>query len=340
MWVVLGLLFLGLLNIGHAARNLSTYGDLAGPASRVETQANQILDARVLVSNLLRNASLHAGTPSPHVNKAIALAIGWAHRLIGLDPNDPRTTSEGVFRVKSPTLHDTVAGNLVHALLLAILVPLGWLVRRRIPRFVWIYTGLVLLTFVFLSALLQWKPTGARYQLPFFVLLAPVAGMILEAFPRTAVSHLAVVALLVTSLPWLLGNHSRPLLSGWPGAQVDSVLVVPRDELIFANAPYLAQPYRQMGEMLQASGCGRIAVALPGNGLEYPLWSMLGAPRQDLRIEWLVAGTASARYTDERFTPCAVVCEKCPESWTTVRELPERYHYGSFRLYLETLGDS
>jgi hypothetical protein len=72
------------------------------------------------------------------------------------------------------------------------------------------------------------------------------------------------------------------------------------------------------------------------SGLEYPLWSLLGAPRQDLKIEWLVAGTASARYSDAGFTPCAVVCEKCPESWSTVRGLPERYHYGSFRLYLGT----
>jgi hypothetical protein len=93
----------------------------------------------------------------------------------------------------------------------------------------------------------------------------------------------------------VLGNHSRPLISGWPGADVDSLLVVPRDELTFANAPYLVQPYREMAQMIQTSGCGRIAVALPGSGLEYPLWSLLGAPRQDLKIEWLVAGTASAR---------------------------------------------
>ena len=335
-WAVLGLLLIGLLNAGHLMRNLATYGNPGGLQARLEGQLNQIVDARVVVSNLLRNASLHLGTPSPHVNKAIALAVLWVHERIGLDVNDPRTTREGVFRVKTPTLHETVAGNLAHTLLLAALILPAWRYRRRIPTFVFAYALLVGLTFVLLSAMLQWKPTGARYHLAFFVMLAPAIAVVLGALPWRPAAAVAGGALLLTSVPWLLGNHSRPLISGWPGADVDSVLVVPRDESIFANAPYLTRPYREMTELIQTSGCGRIAVALPGSGLEYPLWSLLGAPRQDLRIEWLVAGTASARYSDAGFTPCAVVCEKCPESWSTVRGLPERYHYGSFRLYLGT----
>jgi hypothetical protein len=334
-WAALGLLLAGLLNAGALSRNLSTYGSLAGPATRVETQANQILDARVLVSNVLRNLSLHAGTPEPHVNKAITLMILWVHRQIGLDASDPRTTSEGVFRVRPPTLHETVAGNPVHALLLVALFPLGWLVRRRIHRQVWIYAGLVVLTFVLLSVMLQWKPTGARYHLPFFVLLAPVAGVVLEAIPSAAVAGLAVGALMLSCVPWLLGNHSRPILSGWPEADVASVLVVPRSELLFANAPYIARPYQEMTDLIQQAECGHVGLALPGQGLEYPFWSMLGAPRDDLVIEWLVGGTASARYADPSFAPCAVICEKCPANWERVRGLPEVYRYGSFRLFLD-----
>jgi hypothetical protein len=293
-----------------------------------------VLDGRVLVSNVLRSASLHLGTPSPHINKAMGLALIWVHEQIGLDINDRRTTAEGTFRIKPPTLHETRGGNLAHAILLFALVPLAWHGRRLIPSELWAYIGLVVVAFVLLNAIFQWKPTGARYHLAFFVLMAPVAGVVLEAQTWKAAANVAIGILMLSSVPWLLGNHSRPLLSGWPGADVGSVLAVPRDELYFANAPYLVRPYQQIVGAIREAGCQQVAVALPGQGLEYPLWPLLGSPREDLEVEWLVGGTPSARYVDSTFAPCAVVCEKCPESWLTVRGLPEVYHYGSFRLYL------
>jgi hypothetical protein len=59
VWALLGLLLIGLLNAGHLVRNLATYGNPGGLQARIEGQLNQIIDARVVVSNLLRNASLH-----------------------------------------------------------------------------------------------------------------------------------------------------------------------------------------------------------------------------------------------------------------------------------------
>jgi hypothetical protein len=265
----LGLVLILLLNLGQFARNMATFGSPAGPARSTEAQTNELFNGQVLISNVVRNASLHLGTPSPHVNKAIALGVLWVHSQLGLDVNDPRTTREGVFRVRPPTLHETVAGNLAHALLLAMLVPLSWLARRKIPPPLWTYAALVLLTFVLLSALFQWKPTGARYHLPFFVLLAPAVGLVLEALPWRGMSEVFVSLLLLSSVPWLLGNHSRPLLSGWPGADVDSVLVVPRDDLLYANAPYPQAPPGNRRDHPEAD-CRTIAIA-SGSSLRFDL---------------------------------------------------------------------
>jgi hypothetical protein len=271
-WAVPGLLVLSVLNVGHLTRNVATYGNPGGLPRRVDTQTNQVLDGRVLVSNVLRSASLHLGTPSPHINKAMGLALIWVHEQIGLDINDRRTTAEGTFRIKPPTLHETRGGNLAHAILLFALVPLAWHGRRLIPSELWAYIGLVVVAFVLLNAIFQWKPTGARYHLAFFVLMAPVAGVVLEAQTWKAAANVAIGILMLSSVPWLLGNHSRPLLSGWPGADVGSVLAVPRDELYFANAPYLVRPYQQIVGAIREAGCQQVAVALPGQGLEYPLW--------------------------------------------------------------------
>jgi hypothetical protein len=332
---MVSLLLVVLLNIGHLSRNVATYGNLGGLPRRVDGQTNQIFDGRVLVSNVLRSASLHLGTPLPHVNKAMALALRGLHDAMNLDINDPRTTAEGDFRVRPPAIHETRGGNLPHALLLIALVPLAWLARRRLPGGVTAYVVVVVLTFLLLNAVFQWKPTAARYHLAFFVLLAPAVGVILEALPWRVVSEVAVAILMLSSLPWLLGNHSRPLLSNWPDAAVDSVLSVPRQDLYFANAPYLARPYREITSLIRLADCRSIAVALPGQGIEYPLWALLGLPRPGIEIGWLVGGTPSARYTDPDFAPCAVICEKCPETWVTVRGLSEVYRFGTFRLFMD-----
>jgi hypothetical protein len=147
---------------------------------------------------------------------------------------------------------------------------------------------------VLMSAALQWKPTGARYHLAFFVLLAPAAAVVLEAIPRKGFATAAMGILILTSIPYLLGNHSRPLISGWPEADFGSVLIVPRDDQYFANAPYLARPYRDVVRRIEQADCRQVGIALPGQGVEYPFWSLLGAPRSGVRIEWLVAGTAPA----------------------------------------------
>ncbi|HMK08645.1 MAG TPA: glycosyltransferase family 39 protein, partial [Anaerolineales bacterium] len=91
-WTLLALLLATLLGGPFLARDMATYGNPAGPSSRVDSQTNQVFGVNVLVSNLLRNATLHLGTPSPYVNKAMALAVRQVHAVIGLDENDPRTT--------------------------------------------------------------------------------------------------------------------------------------------------------------------------------------------------------------------------------------------------------
>jgi hypothetical protein len=62
---------------------------------------------------------------------------------------------------------------------------------------------------------------------------------------------------------------------------------------------------------------------------------VLGTPRPDLRVEWIVAGTPSARFADPDFAPCAVVCdESCPADWTRIRGLPLTYERADYRLFM------
>ena len=147
--------------------------------------------------------------------------------------------------------------------------------------------------------------------------------------------HLASGLLLLASIPWLIGIRTRPLLPAWDDPKVDSMLTESRQNLLFASADYLKIPYTEMAALIRQESCTQVGVMLSGGGAEYPLWVLLGAPSQDLRIEWLVGGTPSERFADPDFTPCAIICQRCEGRSTTMRGLPVAYARSNFRLYLQ-----
>ena len=324
-----------LLNAPFLARNLALYGTPADPAQS-EIHLNRSVDPRVWTSNLLRNVAINAGTPSPHVNRGIYLTVAQVHRWLGLELSDPRTTSAGRFRVSAPSLHEDLATNPVHSWLY--LAVGAWLLLRwrRVTPDLRGYALAAAATLVLFSIVFKWQIFGARYQVPFFVLFAPVAAVALaRALPRRGAA-LAAGLLLVSAVPWLVGVRTRPLLFPGPDPRTGRLLETPRLDLYYATGGYLQEPYHAMADMIRAAGCDRVGLRLPGNSAEYLLWVELGAPRPDLRVEWLVAGTPSARFADPAFEPCAVICEECPPGMAATRGLGLIYGTpdSPFRLYL------
>jgi len=337
--LLVGIAFIAALNWGYLQRNLQTYGSIAGPAERVGNQTTQSFDLRSLASNILRNASLQAGTPSRYVNKAIAIGITWLHEQAGIDVNDPRTTSEGVFRVKPPITHETVASNPMQAYFIFFGSLFLIFQYKRFPQTVRSYSWLCLVGFFLLSILFKWKVTGARYQLPFFVLFAPAAGWMLENIRSRVFVGSVMIVFCLGAIPSLMFNPSRPLMNGVTDSTVESVLLEPRDQLYFANASYEATPYLEMTRLVGESTCQDIGLMLPGGEIEYQIWALLGTPRDDIQVEWIVAGTPSARYSPLEFHPCAIVCLECPPGWGESNGFETIYRADPFRLLIKPSGN-
>lgn len=334
-WGIAGLVLALSLNLGHWRRNVDTYGSIAGPQERVGHHLNQWLDYRMLVSNTLRNAALNLGTPSPHVNKAFALGILKIHEWMNLDANDPRTTAEGKFRIKTPSTHETVAGNLLHALAIASVMAIMLFRRKNLSGSSLTFAIILVASYLILSAVFQWKVTGSRYQLPFFALAGALVGLVVAQSKNQRMVVIVGAVLLLGSVPWLIGNQARPLVSGVRNASVNSILVEPRQQLYFSNGPYLEIPYREMTALIRADQCNTVGLMLLGYSAEYPLWVLLGAPNRQLAVHWIVAGTPSEEYEPAEFAPCAVICENCPTGWSEIRGLPLHYERGPYRLYLD-----
>ena len=318
------------LNGGHWARNIMTYGNPLG--DQIAVHSNEIHPPAALVSNVLRHAGLQAGTPWEVVNRQLMRGVLKVHQLIGLDVNDPRTTSIGEFTIAQPSREENHAPNWFHAWVYAGIFGLLLIQRKRFSLTTWGYVLATVATFVLFCYVFKWQIFSSRYHLPFFVLFAPAAAVIVSKRAPSWLIRLLGVSFILGCWPWLLRLENRPML---PEAESGvSVLSEPRDRLYFW--PGSSGVRDEMAVRILEEGCSTVGIMLTGNGAEYPFWVYLGAPRPGLEIEWIVSGTPSARYEDPGFAPCAVICDfSCPQDWTTIRGLTLAEDAGGLRLFLD-----
>ncbi|MCJ7568366.1 MAG: hypothetical protein MUO58_12570, partial [Anaerolineales bacterium] len=167
------------INAGHFLRTINLYGT-PFPEDQISRHANQMRNLKGLTSNTIRNASLHLGTPSPYFNKAISIAINQIHTWLNIDPNDPGTTAFTQFRIKKPSTNEITAGNPAQMWLLIAAFGLLLFRRRKLPGSIALYSVASLLTFLTFAFLFKWEPFASRFHLPFFILAAPIMGLILS----------------------------------------------------------------------------------------------------------------------------------------------------------------
>jgi hypothetical protein len=236
-WAGIAVLVIGLLNAGYLVRNTLTYGALSNPVD-FETHYNQLHTVQGFIATLLKNVGMHVGLPRLEgVNHAWYLLILKTVVKLGLDINDPRMTAVGYFHVSAPTTYEDVASNPYHAYLIFFLFIAIFFLVKKSGRQLLIYGLLAASTFLLFSLIYKWNAFGTRYDLAFFVLFAPAAGMILEQVDRYKVGYALSALLLIGSFPWLFGINSRPLIPklGY-GVTQKSILVDTRQDLYFANA--------------------------------------------------------------------------------------------------------
>jgi hypothetical protein len=342
---VLGLALVTVLNAGAWRRNYLAFGLPLGPPSAVASHGNQIWSWRVVVSNALRGLTLHLATPYGDINGPIADAVTAVHKLIGLDVNDPRTTM-GQYRVKR-SFHEDFAGNPWHTLL--VMASLVGLVlpsrgqaeaaerRRTSLREIWLYVGVVVLSWLAFCALYKWQATGSRLQLSLFVLSSPVVGVALERVRlgpwRAPSGRLAIagVGLFLTAaaLRYLLINPSRPLL---PRAEDGiSLWNTSRTELLFINTPESMAGYLPLIDAAAGTHCTSFGLKIDSSEPEYPFWALLAPPGSGVSLQH-VEVQAPRGGTPATGDYCAILCTYCTEK--ELDGMPLLYNIeGKYSLY-------
>jgi hypothetical protein len=262
---------------------------------------NTTIDLRALASNVLRNAALHAGTPSAYLNTWLENAVVSAHRVMGFDPSDGRTTYGPEFRLRSFMLHEDFVGNPFHLLAGLAAGVAVWRRREAFGMPVRLWALMTVAGAIVFCAVLKWQPWNSRLHLPLFVIAAPLIGVGLE--DRRRLTVVCVTAFSLLALPSLAVMWPRELLGP------DSVLTTPRAVQRFRNHPQLRPVYEAAADVLSTMECKRVGLVLGGDDWEYPFWPLLRARLgADLRMEHVLVQNASTRLASEApGVPCALL---------------------------------
>lgn len=356
-WILLTVV---ILNIGYWLRNWLTFGGPLGPGEWVSTMVASQYGLGPFAASLIRNAAMNFATPSLHVNALIVQILRNK-----LTPLDPRMAE---FDLLWGWNHEDIAGNPLHVVLIALallILLFSW--RRVKDRRLWAYLAALGGVYAMLSSVIHFELYGVRFQLPLFILGAPLVGAALglsaPGYPRPSAAPLPtgrrrarsaadifqwtfILILLAACLPWVLFNRTRPLIAlkdgGEPfsipcqrilGCTVGSILFEPPTTILFANWISQRDPYLQASRDLKESGCQQIGLRLDSHNLEYPFWWLLDAPQSGVRLESIYTLPEMERYLDPAFHPCAIICTICADR-TNLHGLPLVSQYGDLKLFM------
>ena len=325
--VIMGFLVL-VINIGFYARNLDLFHSplATNPKLTNFDYTNDVFSLPILLSNIIRNISLHIGIPSwkhtflSSVRDVIEGDIRILHTVLGVDINDPRTTWVGFSLPSSPTLlHEDGAANFIHLLLivLTIILCLTWKRLRR-QKYLVVYGALVVSAFLLFCLLLKWTPYNSRLHLPLFVLLSPFIGVVLSNLPQHKLVNSIAIILILSSLPWLFFNQSRPLISlllTLKDGRIENIFNTSRTNQYFNNQVELREPYIGATNFLKSQKCSKVGLSIRADDWEYPFWVLLEKDNtQEIHIEHInvknISSVKSREYPYKNFIPCAIISIK------------------------------
>lgn len=336
LWAALAFSVLGLLYGGQVLRNSKTYGQFYRPVELAE-QMNDSRNWRVMISNISRNAALHADLPFPRADFWLRDNLEKLHERLALDISDPRTTLADQFYIPEINTSEETSGNPLHAamIVLSITAVVGMVLLGKEDPDILVYVGAIFFSMILFSYFLKWQPSGGRLQLPFFILFAPLLAVLLDWARKTGLETILAVLLLLYAMPWLFQTAERPIIPADDRTYATSVFNENWQRLYFATNPEDYKPYWVVTNELRARGVSRIGLNLSPTSEEYPFWVLMGAPDVRLQIEWVDVDTPSAKYLDQSFDPEAIICENCsPQEMARYDEEYTHLRYETIDLFI------
>jgi hypothetical protein len=268
---VAGAVFALALNLPWMTRNYRVFHSPLGSAATRKMQPLENHAPAKMAANLVRNLGLYSGTPFTPATTALNDILLGFFDLLGEPAQDPGSVWHDTTFTPSHNAEiengDGFGG--IMTALPPLLAAVFFLAKFKWKSPVALYPMLVIAGFALFSGYLKWQPWHSRLHLPFFILAAPFAGMVLGWVWNRWCVLVSALLLVVNALLLLYYNPTYPihLLSGEPFKT--------REERYFCWRPALYPCTSELARDLVQSGVTNVLLNIGVDTWEYPLWVCL-----------------------------------------------------------------
>jgi len=258
-----------LLIIPFYMRNWSAFGNPLGPDSETALYQNEKMGIQSLVSNSLRNFAINL-TYTPKFSTIEENAVTGIHNLFGWDPSDPGLSWQDYkFTIPGFIVNEDTSGNPIHIWLELLVLAMVFVRHKQRSTYTTSLMLCVVSGFLLFSLLLKWQPWNNRLQTVFFLLIAPLFGLMIEH--KRMLSFSISIVLLISTIPYFLLNPTKPLTQDW------NIFNLSRVESMIRNDEIIG-PYVRSAQIIEDTPCTHFGMDLANGYWEYPLWYLLVNP--------------------------------------------------------------
>ena len=292
-----------LVNGGFYARTWHTYGYPHHTLGSDLGQDNLRIDDVSLAetwTNIVQNGAVHLALPNDRANR---VTLTLTRRIAGIADEDLAGTDPTRIRAIAFRIQEDFSGNLLHFLLLCAACAGVLMFRRRlgVDNLTVALALAVVLAAVIYSATVKWESSTARFQMPFFMLGAPLTAVFIARLGSVANRRIAETpigpsrsvlqffsahgqqavtwVLLIGALPYLLLNEDRPIFGkdDLPFLKMrhESIFTADRFGMYFNSRGEVRQSYFAAIDYLVAQEPEGVGLNVGSNRHEYPIHMLL-----------------------------------------------------------------
>ena len=197
------------LNVPYWYRTNKIFGSPIGTIS--SGNKNTFTGPADYISSVSKHVFLHLGFVSPgnRYNDFLYNQLKNAHGAMGIPLDVPRLGMP--FKMNKLNFNEDFAHNFFGIWLILLSIPL--LFFTRLPKAAKWYSLLTFLSFLIFCFFISYQTYGSRLHIPFFLLAAPIIGMIYGVTLPAWSAKLLSFMLWAAALPFALLSSAHPLLS-------------------------------------------------------------------------------------------------------------------------------
>ena len=262
------------LNVKHYSRNYAVNKSLLNiDDAEAKAYANETMNGKLLLSNLIKNSGLHLGYP---IEKNCDSIIRNAHKAIGVSIDDKRLNYLGIpyQSARAAVTHEDYVTNTVHFILWALafsFLVFHFLFSKTRNKTEMIIVIVLVAQILLFTGYLKWQPWHTRLHIPIFILsIIPIMLACQKTKWFKGMVWVSIPLLLYSFMFYFVYNNLRPIQNN-PVYTKNLRIDDNRFKKYFANQPQLYTEYKVVLEELYDANPKTVGLKMMD--WEYPLFN-------------------------------------------------------------------